>query len=238
MPFRMRRTSKDVPDQVSRTVEALQALQRTLHTLTPADQARVQATLPFAATEWLQGLGNSIGAHEEIAADAVSNSSLMSGGKNALDLSNSSSRSGTTLSALRESHQETADDARARLTPNSGKVVLVMVGIPARGKSILCHKLEHFLCWRGTVTKAFKVGSYRRGEILPQGGLHAAGAGASPAGGEAGGGPAARPQFSGASFFDSTKAFAGAQREKVTASALRPLPSAICPLPSALGLRP
>ena len=32
-------------------------------------------------------------------------------------------------------------------------------------------------------------------------------------------GPAARPQFSGASFFDSTKAFAGAQREKVSLDA-------------------
>ena len=32
-------------------------------------------------------------------------------------------------------------------------------------------------------------------------------------------GPAARPQFSGASFFDPTKAFAGAQREKVSLDA-------------------
>ena len=158
MRMRLGRPNKDSVDQVSQTVQALQALQKTLHNLTPAEQARVQATLPFAASEWLQGLANSIGAQE--------NADTLGGSNNSLDISNSSSRS-KQLDAL----LETADDARARLTPNSGKVVLVMVGIPARGKSILCHKLEHFLCWRGTVTKAFKVGSYRRGEILPQGGL-------------------------------------------------------------------
>ena len=208
MPFRMRRPSSGKPpaDQVSQTVQALQDLQKTLHNLTPAEQARVQATLPFAASEWLQGLANSIGSFE-----GSSHGGSHGKGMHALDVSNSSSRS-KQLDAL----LETADDARARLTPNSGKVVLVMVGIPARGKSILCHKLEHFLCWRGTVTKAFKVGSYRRGEILPQGGLHAAGSGARPGPAT---GPAARPQFSGASFFDSTKAFAGAQREKVSLDA-------------------
>jgi len=214
MLSRLRRPSSAKPpgDQVSQTVHALQDLQRTLHNLTPAEQARVQAALPFAASEWLQGLANSIGAHPENSfADSSSHGGSHGKGMHALDVSNSSSRS-KQLDAL----LETADDARARLTPNSSKVVLVMVGIPARGKSILCHKLEHFLCWRGTVTRAFKVGSYRRGEILPQGGLHAAGSGARPGPAT---GPAARPQFSGASFFDPTKAFAGAQREKVSLDA-------------------
>jgi len=217
MPFRMRRPSSAKPpeDQVSQTVQALQDLQKTLHNLTPAEQARVQAKLPFAASEWLQGLANSIGADPEKSFADASSHGGSHGKGNALDASNSSSRS-KQLDGSRHALLETADDARARLTPNSSKVVLVMVGIPARGKSILCHKLEHFLCWRGTVTKAFKVGSYRRGEILPQGGLHAAGSGARPGPAT---GPAARPQFSGASFFDPTKAFAGAQREKVSLDA-------------------
>ena len=207
MPFRMRRPSsaKQADDPVSQTVQALQGLQGTLHNLTPADQAKVQRALPFASPEWLQGLGISIGAGQEssISPDHSSNGGSSHGRAHPLDVSNSSSRS-KQLDAL----VETADDARARLTPNSSKVVLVMVGIPARGKSILCHKLEHFLCWRGTVTKRFSVGSYRRGEILPDG--------ARPSSPTA---PAVRPQFSGASFFDPAKAFAGAQREKVSLDA-------------------
>ena len=207
MPFRMRRPSsaKQADDPVSQTVQALQGLQGTLHNLTPADQAKVQRALPFASPEWLQGLGISIGAGQESSTspEHSSNGGSSHGRAHPLDVSNSSSRS-KQLDAL----VETADDARARLTPNSSKVVLVMVGIPARGKSILCHKLEHFLCWRGTVTKRFSVGSYRRGEILPDG--------ASPSSPTA---PAVRPQFSGASFFDPTKAFAGAQREKVSLDA-------------------
>jgi len=207
MPFRMRRPSsaKQADDPVSQTVQALQGLQGTLHNLTPADQAKVQRALPFASPEWLQGLGISIGAGQEFSTspEHSSNGGSSHGRAHPLDVSNSSSRS-KQLDAL----VETADDARARLTPNSSKVVLVMVGIPARGKSILCHKLEHFLCWRGTVTKRFSVGSYRRGEILPDG--------ASPSSPTA---PAVRPQFSGASFFDPTKAFAGAQREKVSLDA-------------------
>lgn len=206
MPFRMRRpSSARQADPVSQTVQALQGLQGTLHNLTPADQAKVQTALAFASPEWLQGLSISIGAGQEssLSPDHSSHGGSSHGRAHPLDVSNSSSRS-KQMDAL----METADDARARLTPNSSKVVLVMVGIPARGKSLLCHKLEHFLCWRGTVTKAFTVGSYRRGEILPDG------ARPSPATV-----PAVRPQFSGASFFDPTKAFAGAQREKVSLDA-------------------
>ena len=53
----------------------------------------------------------------------------------------------TTLSAGAEEQRlrETALDTRKRLTPDSSRVVIVFVGLPARGKSMQVHKLEQFL---------------------------------------------------------------------------------------------
>jgi len=51
---------------------------------------------------------------------------------------------------------------RERLTPDARGVALVMVGLPARGKSFISHKLERFLLWKGLSTRMFNVGSYRR----------------------------------------------------------------------------
>ena len=52
--------------------------------------------------------------------------------------------------------------ARSELTADSGRLLLVLVGLPARGKSLLSHKLELFLAWRGWKTKAFSAGAKRR----------------------------------------------------------------------------
>ena len=41
---------------------------------------------------------------------------------------------------------------RSSLTPDSGKLILAMVGLPARGKSFICHKLRSFLSWYGFKT--------------------------------------------------------------------------------------
>jgi len=197
-------------DKVLDTVKALQSLQQTLHKLSPAEQSRVKHELSFASAEWLEGLALSIKAQAE--------TTVVS-----LDGSSHSERARTGR------FSESATDARIRLTPDSGKVVLVLVGLPARGKSLLCHKLEHFLSWRGYVTKAFKVGSYRRGE-------HKDGETSSKDGEEAVDiadpqYPSAtdeprnlspsqdRAQFSSASFFDSTKAFAALSRETVSLAA-------------------
>ena len=121
-----------------------------------------------------------------------------------MDDSKTSASSGTLHDEQhRAFEKETADDARIRLTGDAGKVILVLVGLPARGKSLICHKLLHFLWWRGYVTKSFKVGDYRR---------EAGAAGAQPeSSGQAG--------YSGASFFDTTKGFAMATREAVTQEA-------------------
>uniref|UniRef100_K3WPK5 6-phosphofructo-2-kinase domain-containing protein n=1 Tax=Globisporangium ultimum (strain ATCC 200006 / CBS 805.95 / DAOM BR144) TaxID=431595 RepID=K3WPK5_GLOUD len=45
---------------------------------------------------------------------------------------------------------------------NDEKVVLVMVGLPARGKSFISHKIKNFLSWLGVRANIFNVGSLRR----------------------------------------------------------------------------
>lgn len=42
------------------------------------------------------------------------------------------------------------------------KLVIFMVGLPARGKSYICQKLKRYLSWMGFRTKVFNVGSKRR----------------------------------------------------------------------------
>ncbi|KAL1525407.1 hypothetical protein AB1Y20_020266 [Prymnesium parvum] len=51
---------------------------------------------------------------------------------------------------------------RSSLTPDSAKLILVMVGLPARGKSFICHKLQAFLSWSGHRTEVFNAGQKRR----------------------------------------------------------------------------
>ncbi len=46
--------------------------------------------------------------------------------------------------------------------PMTPKLAIVMVGLPARGKSYLARKLERYLRWLGHETKVFNVGGYRR----------------------------------------------------------------------------
>ena len=54
------------------------------------------------------------------------------------------------------------DRHRHRLTHDSELTVLVLVGLPARGKSFISKKLERFLQWRGDQVKIFNVGERRR----------------------------------------------------------------------------
>lgn len=72
-----------------------------------------------------------------------------------------------------------ADGVHAKLTPNhvfpaqlystesgrlfhAGKVLIVLVGLPARGKTHLTVSLTRYLRWLGVKTHAFHVGDYRR----------------------------------------------------------------------------
>lgn len=47
-------------------------------------------------------------------------------------------------------------------SPTNQKLALVMVGLPARGKSYIARKLARYLRWRGAETRVFNVGMYRR----------------------------------------------------------------------------
>ena len=51
---------------------------------------------------------------------------------------------------------------RAALTSSASRLVIVLVGLPGRGKSFISRKLEAFLNWRGARCKVFNVGRYRR----------------------------------------------------------------------------
>jgi broad specificity phosphatase PhoE/predicted kinase len=42
------------------------------------------------------------------------------------------------------------------------QLVIAMVGLPARGKSFMAHRLRRYLGWLGYRTRVFNVGSYRR----------------------------------------------------------------------------
>ena len=94
-------------------------------------------------------------------------------------------------------------ESRIRLTLDSPKLMLILVGLPARGKSMIGHKLQDFLAWRGWTTKTFSVGARRRS--------------VGPAGGSAAGGRAAHTA---ASFFDGSKAYALAAREAMAMEVL------------------
>lgn len=58
--------------------------------------------------------------------------------------------------------QAPALEARSALTQNWKKLLIVMVGMPARGKSFIAHKLVSFLSWSGRPTRVFNVGQHRR----------------------------------------------------------------------------
>jgi predicted kinase len=52
--------------------------------------------------------------------------------------------------------------------PDSHKLVLVMVGLPARGKSYTARRIERYLSWLGYRTRVFNVGQYRRARVGAQ----------------------------------------------------------------------
>ena len=45
---------------------------------------------------------------------------------------------------------------------HAGEIAIVTVGLPARGKTYLAHKLARYLRWLGVPTAIFSVGDYRR----------------------------------------------------------------------------
>lgn len=58
--------------------------------------------------------------------------------------------------------QRQGEDLTDGLLTSQKKLVLVMVGLPARGKSFVVHKATRYIEWLGFPTKMFNVGNYRR----------------------------------------------------------------------------
>jgi predicted kinase len=52
-----------------------------------------------------------------------------------------------------------------QIAPDSPKLALVMVGLPARGKSYTARRIERYLSWLGYRTGVFNVGAYRRARV-------------------------------------------------------------------------
>ncbi|KXZ51897.1 hypothetical protein GPECTOR_11g330 [Gonium pectorale] len=52
--------------------------------------------------------------------------------------------------------------AKSLKVPERTKYVIILVGLPGRGKTFLCNKLKRYLNWLGHHTRHFNVGSYRR----------------------------------------------------------------------------
>ncbi|KAJ1329332.1 6-phosphofructo-2-kinase [Microdochium nivale] len=48
---------------------------------------------------------------------------------------------------------------------HSGRIAIVMVGLPARGKTHICVSLSRYLQWLGVKTKIFHLGDYRRATV-------------------------------------------------------------------------
>jgi len=51
---------------------------------------------------------------------------------------------------------------RKNLTGEAERLVIVLVGLPGRGKSFIGRKLQSLITWRGNECKVFNVGKYRR----------------------------------------------------------------------------
>jgi broad specificity phosphatase PhoE/predicted kinase len=55
-----------------------------------------------------------------------------------------------------------------QIAPDSPKLAVVMVGLPARGKSYTARRVERYLSWLGYCTRVFNVGEYRRARVGAQ----------------------------------------------------------------------
>eukprot|EP00292_Cryptomonas_paramecium_P003144 CAMPEP_0113686580 /NCGR_PEP_ID=MMETSP0038_2-20120614/15377_1 /TAXON_ID=2898 /ORGANISM="Cryptomonas paramecium" /LENGTH=621 /DNA_ID=CAMNT_0000606935 /DNA_START=151 /DNA_END=2013 /DNA_ORIENTATION=- /assembly_acc=CAM_ASM_000170 len=60
-------------------------------------------------------------------------------------------------------------DMGDRMLASREKLVVVLVGLPARGKSYISHRLVNYLSWIGIQCRLFNVGAYRRQKQLSTG---------------------------------------------------------------------
>ncbi|RMZ85247.1 hypothetical protein DV738_g317, partial [Chaetothyriales sp. CBS 135597] len=59
---------------------------------------------------------------------------------------------------------ETAVQMKKQISDDTRQVVLIMVGLPARGKSLIAGKVKRYLRWTSVKAEVFNVGKYRRND--------------------------------------------------------------------------
>lgn len=111
-------------------------------------------------------------------------------------------------------HKQHGSFQRRVLTKNSTRLVIALVGLPARGKSFVARKIQYYFNWSGCRCKIFNVGKYRR-EAYAQLQKAAALDTGSPSTLER-----VQKGACDASFFDASNAAASELREKVAEVAL------------------
>ena len=158
--------------------------------LTPEEMTEVHETHAFATPVWL---------------DRVAQSFRPAG-----SMRNSQARPTAELLAKLSVSKETEPNSvhpfvasRARLTGDAEKLLIVMVGLPARGKSLVSNRVCGFLSWRGWRTQHFSVGARRRQSFMKEGEES----------------PSTRLGSSMSSFFNSDMTYAKMVREKVAMQA-------------------
>eukprot|EP00127_Corallochytrium_limacisporum_P005123 Clim_evm29s199 gene=Clim_evmTU29s199 len=64
-----------------------------------------------------------------------------------------------------------AEGAHSKINKDDKKMMIVMVGLPARGKSFISKKLRRYLAWRGYKVEVFNCGTRRRLKLKKDSGI-------------------------------------------------------------------
>jgi len=94
--------------------------------------------------------------------------------------------------------QGAANENDGKKNQKAQKLVVVLVGLPARGKSYISHRLVNYMNWFGVRCRLFNVGAFRRQKVEQNKGSHA-------------------------NFFDSDNKDAANQREELASAVLEQL---------------
>ncbi|KAK9769152.1 putative 6-phosphofructo-2-kinase domain-containing protein [Seiridium cardinale] len=81
-------------------------------------------------------------------------------------------KSSTFIDGIHDTGEDSMDRAPAQLYStmsgrlfHSGRIAIVMVGLPARGKTHICVSMARYLQWLGVKTRIFHLGDYRRATV-------------------------------------------------------------------------
>ncbi|KAH6652209.1 6-phosphofructo-2-kinase-domain-containing protein [Truncatella angustata] len=81
-------------------------------------------------------------------------------------------KSSTFIDGIHDTGEDTKNMAPAQLYStmsgrlfHSGRIAIVMVGLPARGKTHVCVSMARYLQWLGVKTRIFHLGDYRRATV-------------------------------------------------------------------------